>query len=110
MVENGLALAYTQYSGKYIPDEQKAKTARKGLWRSQFVPPWDWRRGVRLAGNEPPDWDCEIKGNVNRKGNKIYHVKGWRDHAKVRLNSEEGDTCFRSVMDAEMAGFRPAQQ
>ncbi len=43
-----------------------------------------------------------MKGTVNRKGNKIYHVKGWRDHAKVRLNAEEGDKCFRSVLDAEL--------
>jgi len=110
MVERGLAVAYTGYSGKYIMNQEEAKKARKGLWGAQFIPPWDWRRGVRLSGNDLPDNGCEIKGNVNRKGNKIYHIKGWRDHAKVRLKAEEGDQCFRSVFDAEMAGFRPAQQ
>ena len=49
-------------------------------------------------------------GNLNRKGNKIYHVKGWRDHAKVRLKKEEGERCFRTVEKALLAGFRPAQQ
>ena len=110
MVERGLAVAYTGYSGKYIMNQEEAKKARKGLWGAQFIPPWDWRRGVRLSGDDLPDNGCEIKGNVNRKGNKIYHIKGWRDHAKVRLKAEEGDQCFRSVFDAEMAGFRPAQQ
>ncbi len=46
------------------------------------------------------------EGNVNRNGNKIYHVKGWRDPAKVRLKLEEGDICFQTVLDAELAGFR----
>ena len=110
MVEHGLAVAYTGYGGKYIMNQEEAKKARKERRGAQFIPPRDWRRGVRLSGNDLPDSGCETKGNVNRKGNKIYHVKGWRDHAKVKLKAEAGDQCFRSVFDAEMAGFRPAPQ
>jgi endonuclease YncB( thermonuclease family) len=110
MVGVGMAFAYQQYSDIYVTQEKTARDANMGLWDSQFVPPWDWRRGVRLAGNESPDSDCPVKGNVNRKGDRIYHVKGWRDHAKVRLKPEGGDTCFQAVLDAELAGFRPAQQ
>lgn len=106
MVDFGVALAYTQYSGKYIPDEAEAKSKREGLWSAQFVPPWDWRRGVRLPGNELPDIECPVKGNVNSKGDRIYHVKGWRDHAKVRINRNQGDRCFQNVPDAISAGFR----
>ena len=87
-------------------DIKSAKAEGKGFWDAQFVPPWNWRRGVRLAGNELPDSDCPVKGNVNRKGDRIYHVKGWRDHAKVRLKLEEGDVCFQTVSEAELAGFR----
>jgi endonuclease YncB( thermonuclease family) len=110
MVGVGMALAYRKYSDTYVEQEEAARAANRGLWEAEFIPPWEWRRGVRLAGNELPDIDCPVKGNVNRKGNKIYHVKGWRDHAEVRLKAEEGDQCFQSVFDAEMAGFRPAQQ
>ena len=47
------------------------RAARRGIWRGRFVPPWDWRRGVRLADAEPPG-ACAIKGNVNRDGERIY--------------------------------------
>jgi len=106
MVRVGMALAYRRYSTVYVEQEDAAKAEGKGFWDAESVPPWDWRRGVRLAGNELSDTDCPVKGNVNRKGDRIYHVKGWRDHAKVRLKPEEGDKCFQTVMDAELAGFR----
>lgn len=105
MVDNGLAMAYTKYTGKYLPDEEQAKKVRKGMWAAQFVKPWDWRRGIRLAGNELPDADCPVKGDVNSNGEKIYHVKGWRDHLKIALNDAEGDRCFLSVDEALLAGF-----
>ena len=100
-----MALAFRKYSDTYVIQEDEARVAGRGLWDAEFIPPWDWRNGVRLAGNELPDIDCLVKGKVNRKGRKIYHVKGWRDHAKVRLKQEEGDVCFQTVMDAEIARF-----
>jgi endonuclease YncB( thermonuclease family) len=109
MVGVGMALAYRKYSDTYVEQEEAAKAAERGLWEAEFIPPWDWRRGVRLAGNELPGIDCPVKGNVNRKGDGIYHVKGGRDHAKVKLKPDEGDICFQTVSDAELAGFRPGQ-
>ena len=43
MVRQGWALAYRRYSMDYVDDENAAKVARKGLWRGEFVPPWEWR-------------------------------------------------------------------
>ena len=110
MVVNGLALADTEYSGMYIPDEMKAKAERKGLWSARFIPPRDWRRGVRLAGNELPASECPVKGDLNSNGKKIYYVKGWRDYAQVTLNTEQGGRCFLTVEAALLAGFKPARQ
>lgn len=110
MVRNGYALAYRKYSDRYIGEEINAKAGRLGVWAGEIVPPWEWRRGKRLAGNELPGIDCPVKGNVNRKGRRIYHVKGWRDHAKVRINKNEGDRCFQTAEEATAAGFRPAQK
>ena len=50
MVSEGWALAYRQYSQAYVDEEARAKAARLGIWRGEFVPPWDWRRGKRLEG------------------------------------------------------------
>ena len=49
MVLNGWALAYRRYSTAYVLHEDGARLAKAGMWQGAFVPPWDWRRGKRLA-------------------------------------------------------------
>ncbi|QDA35656.1 thermonuclease family protein (plasmid) [Paracoccus liaowanqingii] len=49
MVGEGLAVAYRQYSFDYIADEDQAREARKGVWRTKFDMPWDWRKGARTS-------------------------------------------------------------
>jgi len=44
LVSEGLAMAYRQYSADYVAQEERARTAAYGLWRGEFMPPWDWRR------------------------------------------------------------------
>ncbi len=44
LVRHGWALAYRQYSEKFIPEERKARAQQIGVWRGSFVKPWDWRR------------------------------------------------------------------
>ena len=44
MVEEGYALAYRQYSKEYIEEEKRAKDMKKGIWKSRFIYPWEWRR------------------------------------------------------------------
>ena len=47
MVRNGWALAYRQFSLDYVVDEDRAKAARSGIWKTTFKPPWKWRRDAR---------------------------------------------------------------
>ena len=49
LVEEGLALAYRQYSKDYVLAEKIARRAKKGLWQGHFIKPWDWRKGKRLV-------------------------------------------------------------
>jgi len=44
MVGQGWAIAYRRFSMDYVQDEDEARGARRGLWRGEFVMPWDWRR------------------------------------------------------------------
>jgi endonuclease YncB( thermonuclease family) len=44
MVGNGWAVAYRRYSMDYVRDEDAARRGRKGVWRGEFVMPWEWRR------------------------------------------------------------------
>ena len=52
MVEQGWALAYRKYSKDYIPQEEAAKAAKRGIHRGQYIPTWDWRSGDRLEEGE----------------------------------------------------------
>lgn len=43
MVHTGWALADRKTTDKYIAVENRAKKARRGLWRGKFALPWVWR-------------------------------------------------------------------
>ncbi len=50
--------------------------AKAGMWRGEFVPPWEWRRGQRLEATASEPNDCPIKGNVNSKGEPWFCSEG----------------------------------
>jgi endonuclease YncB( thermonuclease family) len=51
LVYEGLALAYRKFSRQYVPEEDSARAAKRGMWAGEFVPPWDWRKGERLPSD-----------------------------------------------------------
>lgn len=60
---------------------------------------------VKKLGVEPKGTECPsnapIKGNLNNKGNKIYHQSKESNYQKVKP-----EICFADVATAEKAGFR----
>ena len=44
MVHTGWALAFRPESTGYVETENKAKKARRGLWKGEFTRPWEWRQ------------------------------------------------------------------
>ena len=44
LVQQGWAVAYVRYSPDYAKAEASAKLERRGIWASEFVMPWEWRR------------------------------------------------------------------
>jgi endonuclease YncB( thermonuclease family) len=110
MVLHGWALAYREFSDSYIDEEAQAKADRLGMWRGDFVPPWDWRRGDRLVKPAANDKEpgCRIKGNISGSGERIYHVPGGRDYDRTQINPAKGERWFCSEMEAQAAGWRRA--
>jgi hypothetical protein len=53
--------------------------------------------------------DCTIKGNLNRKGERIYHLPGSLDYAKIKM-AAPGKRWFCTEEEAEAAGWRPAKR
>ncbi|WP_342633933.1 thermonuclease family protein [Microvirga calopogonii] len=118
LIEQGYALAYRQYSTEYVPQEDAARKAKRGLWAGSFTPPWDWRRGERGPSKAEPapqvsssrpqstSSDCRIKGNISAKGEKIYHLPGSRAYDRTVVNEAAGERWFCSESDAITAGWR----
>ena len=108
MVYTGWALAYRKYSTRYVATEDEARAAGRGLWKGAFVAPWDWRRGVRLSTAAPTGGPgaCRIKGNINREGERIYHLPGGRSYERTRIDEGKGERWFCSEAEARAAGWR----
>lgn len=118
MVETGWATAFREYSQDYVTDETRAKSARRGIWSSEFQLPQDFRAAqsatVATAGAARPRRQvtdpvahagpgCAVKGNRNRKGQWIYHLPGMPSYAITRA-----EETFCSEAAAQAAGYRRA--
>ena len=131
LVRSGWALSYKQFSHDYDADEAAARDAKAGLWQGAFIAPWDWRvrnkKTVILgaakppedanasllasaSGPVPPSPDCNIKGNVNRAGECIYHTTTSRWYSQIKMHISKGTRWFCSVEDAEAAGCRETRR
>ena len=111
MVVQGLALAYRRYSNEYVLMEGMSKSAQRGMWAGKFTPPWKWRRGERLEQQqEITDKDCPIKGNINRSGERIYHMPGSRYYAQTKINVAKSERYFCTEEAAEKARWRKAKR
>ena len=47
LVRERWALDYRKYSTDYLEAEAEAKRRGAGVWRGEFVPPWQWRSARR---------------------------------------------------------------
>ena len=111
MVKNGWALAYTKYSEKYLKEQQYAKKKRLGIWEGDFVSPWDWRKGERLASQKPNEKNrCKIKGNISSSGEKIFHSPGGAYYSRTKISEQKGEKWFCSEAEAKKLGWRKSKR
>ena len=106
MVLNGHALAYRQYSKRYIEAEKTAKIKQAGMWQGKFVEPWKWRKGERLSQKKQRNTNkCLIKGNIGNNG-KIYHTPDSQWYSRTKINEAKGERWFCTEAEAIAAGWR----
>ena len=98
-----------KYSLDYVRAENAAKSLREGLWRGKFVPPWEWRRGKRLAAGEASE-ECRIKGNISHRGERIYHIPGGQHYDKTKIDPARGERWFCTEDEAGDAGWRRSRR
>lgn len=110
MVRAGMAVAFTRYSLDYQADEQAAREQRRGAWAdAELVRPEAFRGEGRAATAVAqravgPTGGCTIKGNINREGERIYHMPSDPYYARTRP-----EATFCSEEEARAAGFRRAR-
>lgn len=113
MVEYGWATAFRAYSDDYLAQEHRARSAKAGIWKSEFALPEQHRivarEASRLTATEaqalrrkrPSSSACDIKGNRSRRGDWIYHLPGMQYYEQTRP-----EEIFCSEADAIAAGYR----
>lgn len=109
LVAEGLAWAFLRYSTLFVEEEALARSLRVGVWQAPTIPPWEYRaqRAATIIENQPgaPD-GCPIKGNINREGERIYHLPGTRDYDITIIHVEDGERWFCTEAEAIAAGWR----
>ena len=109
MIRSGAAWVYRQYviDKGLFNIENEAQAARRGLWalpEAEQIAPWDWRRGLNDSVGRADN--CNIKGNINSKGDHIYHSPGSRSYGATKINESKGERWFCSEAEARKAGWR----
>lgn len=127
-----------QYSKAYVPLEEEARQAGKGIWSGSFELPERWRQQNPRTGGKAPSAavaaapaaaavaavaapaaaapvpvaapaGCAIKGNITAKGEKVYHVPGGTYYAATKIELDKGERFFCSEAEAQAAGWRAAR-
>lgn len=108
LVAQGWAVAFRRYSMDYVETETDARNQSIGIWAGTFEMPWDYRKQSWTdAANQAPDPNCPIKGNINSKGERIYHTPwGSRNYSRTKINTAKGERWFCSEAEAVAAGWR----
>jgi len=86
----------------FLEAEREAREQKRGLWADE---PQANKSEPLPANGHPPDPARPIKGNINRDGERIYHVPGSRDYARTKA-----EYWFASEEEARAAGFRPPRR
>ena len=115
MARSGFATAYRRYSTDYVDEENEAKAARRGIWAGEFTAPEAYRRneapaqrrgeGQQRTSQSSRD-GCNVKGNINGDGERIYHVPGSASYDNTAIDESRGERWFCTEAEARAAGWR----
>lgn len=96
----------------FIPDKREPGEKSR-YWKSAiaiavillaffFIPP----SKVVIKNSFPPVRVCNIKGNINEAGEKIYHVPNSKWYERTFIDVSRGERWFCSEDEARGAGWR----
>jgi len=97
LVQQGLAVAYLEYSRDYTADESKARAAKVGLWAGIFQMPWDYRKGGAAPSNGTPAASPAPSSDV-------YYKNCTEARAAGAAPLRRGQPGYRAAMDRDNDG------
>ena len=109
LVSEGLAYAYRTYSMDYDLLEKQAFVADIGIHGFSAQSPARYRL-TRGRAEQTPENGCDIKGNIARKGERIYHMPGQQFYDATWLTFRKGERWFCSEAQARASGWRKARR
>lgn len=103
MVKQGYSKSYTyppdvKYQTQILAAEKEAREKQLGLWGAISTQP------------KASTGQCPIKGNISRKGEKIYHIPGGAFYDKTVIDESRGERWFCSEGEAQVAGWRKSKR
>lgn len=109
LVKNGYATSYTyppdvKYQDLFREAELEARNANTGLWAA-----CQDNQATTTSPQPSTSGNCQIKGNINSSGEKIYHLPGQRYYDKTVINESKGERWFCSEDEAQSAGWRKSK-
>ncbi|MCF1708883.1 thermonuclease family protein [Tabrizicola sp. J26] len=109
LVRDGAAYAYRRYSNAFVPEENIARSEKRGLWAARMVTPEAYRH-PEGAGSAPTAGagGCQLKGNISARGERIFHSPGQEHYATTVISPSKGERWFCTAAEARAAGWRPA--
>jgi micrococcal nuclease len=116
LVREGYAMVSTyppdvEHTDAFVAAQREAREANRGLWRSCPARAEAARREEAPKPKAPSQGPkgCPIKGNINARGDKIYHRPDCPSYARTKIDEDAGQRWFCSDGEAEAAGWRVAK-
>lgn len=110
LVASGLAWAFVKYSADYIDLEMKPRREEIGIWQSKTQAPWEYRARRWETANQIAPEGCPIKGDIDAKGQRIYHAPWSRQYALAKIDQTKGERWFCSEAEAIDSGWRASHR
>lgn len=110
LLKEGMAKLYTKttnqkYSERLKKAEQYARDNKKGFWKDFYVN--DPNLYIKYTDSKGRGM---IKGNINKKGFKIYHMPNQESYKDVKINLKKGEKYFATEKEAQDEGFSKASK
>jgi endonuclease YncB( thermonuclease family) len=103
MLHGGYSVALPGSFPDYTEAQEQAREGNLGLWHTQFMLPWEWRKGDRSPDEQT---DCNVKATTSDPGGPVYYVPTDPEYDRIAIDPAQGDTWFCSDEEARLAGWR----